>query len=267
VNAWLAELRRDWKHLLRKHWEKLYWFIPVAFLSYLVIKRLPSILSGNLTNMDIIIFIIWVALIVAPLFREVNIFGVGLKNEIDSLRNDFRGEMLNLRSEIQNTINLSQQIIVGQPPSDAELQYIEERVKPALKQTLEKMDIKERVLVTKETKVPTDTQFLFAVRYAMENELRRIWNSVETEIHLLTKSDLTALGRFPRTVTEGVSGLAELEVISPQFLKLIRDINAICTSAIHGGDVTDVKVKFVREVAPSVIAYLKSIRSSNHSTK
>lgn len=267
MKVWIKELQRDWKKLLRKHWKRLYWLGIVAFLSYLVATRFSSIVSGDPTNMDIIVFIIWVALIVVPLFREVNIFGVGLKNEIDSLRNDFRGEMLNLRSEIQNTINFRQQIIVGQPPSDAEIPIIEERIKPTLEQARKELDVKGLVSVTKGTEVPTNTQFLFSVRYTIENELKRIWNFMTKERRLTKEYEITQSGIFPRSMHRVVSELTEMNVISYEFRDLIQDIYAISSSAIHGGDVTNVKVKFVRESAPIVIAYLKSIKSSSNSTK
>jgi len=265
--AWSAEIVKAVIEKLRGNWKKLYWFGFVAFLSYLVATRFSSIVSGNPTNMDIIIFIIWVALIVVPLFREVNIFGVGLKNEIDSLRNDFRGEMLNLRSEIQNTINLRQQIIVGQVPSDAELRSTEEHIKPVLERTLKELDIKGSVSVAKETKVPTDTQFLFSVRYTIENELKRIWNFVAEDKRRLIEYEITRSGIYPRSIHQIVNGLTDVHLIDYQFRDLIQDIYAICSSAIHGGDVTEAKVKFVREFAPFVMTYLRLIKSSTNSTR
>lgn len=265
MKASIKESQRDWKKLLRKHWKRLYWIGLVAFLSYLVATRFSSIVSGNPTSMDIIIFIIWVALIVVPLFREVNIFGVGWKSEIQSLRNDFRGEILNLRSEIQNTINFRQQIVVGQPPSDAEIPIIEERIKPTLEQTRKELDIKGSVSVAKETKVPTDTQFLFSIRYTIENELKRLWDFVVKERHILTEYEITRSGvLFPRSIHQIVGKLADVDLIDYKFRDLIQDIYAICSSAIHGGEVTDVKADFVRKLAPIVIAYLKSIPTSNN---
>lgn len=263
MKAWTGQLRRDWKRVLQKLWKRLYWFGIVAFLSYLVSTRFSSIVSGDPTNMDAIIFIIWAALILIPLFREVNVFGVGLRNEIDSLRNDLRGEMLNLRSEIQNTINFRQEITVGHVPSDIELKATKEQIRPELERTREELNMKESALPTKEEEVPRDTQFLFAVRYAIENEVKRIWSIVAKEAGLAEDYESSPSRQFPRTTHRIVSFLSDRGVIEYKYRNLIQDIHSICSSAIHGYDVTETKVRFVREFGPFIITYLRRIKSSD----
>lgn len=234
---------------LLKKWKYLYWFLIVAFLTYLVMARLPFFLDGSPTNMDIIIFIIWVAMIIAPIFREVNIFGVGLKNEIDSLRNDFRGEMLNLRSEIQNTINFSPQINVGQLPSDSELPGLREALQKALKDAFgtEELPLTQ---VQEELSTPTDAQFLFSVRYNIEKELNRIWR-----LHFPTESE----DRPSISSVQIIRQLLQSETIDMEFYKALRDVYAVCNQAIHGRDVSQAKISFVRDVAPQLIAYLGTL--------
>lgn len=229
-------------------WKYLYWFLIVAFLTYLVIVRLPSFLSGNPTNMDIIVFIVWIALIIAPMFREVSIFGVGLKNEIDSLRNDFRGEMLNLRSEIQNTINFSPQIYVGQPPSDSELPGLKEAIQKAFKDVGGTINI-QAIQTEEELSTPTDTQYLFSVRYNLEKELNRIWR-----LHAASQSE-----ERPRSVIEIMRSLSMWGTIDIDFYKAIRDVYSVCSQAIHGRDVSQAQIDFVRDVAPQLLAYFESL--------
>ncbi len=217
-----------------------------------MLRRLSSFLNGNPTNMDIIVFIIWITLLIVPMFREVNIFGVGLKNEIDSLRNDVRGDMLNLRSEIQNTINFSPQINVGQPPSDSELPGLKEAIQKALKDAFGT----EELPLTQDQEVlstPTDAGYLFSVRYNIERELIRIWRLLfppEAE-YLPSISSVQVLRQLLRT-----------ETIDMEFYKAIRDVYAVCNQAIHGQDVSQAKISFVRDVAPQLIAYLGNLPSS-----
>jgi hypothetical protein len=53
--------------------------------------------------------------------------------------------------------------------------------------------------------------------------------------------------------------LEERELISRGLFNSIRDVYAICSSAIHGEGVSEAKVSFVRDVAPELIASLESI--------
>lgn len=232
-----------------RHWKKFYWFILVAFLSYLVIARLPSFLSGNPTNMDIIIFVIWIALIITPVFREVNIFGVGLKNEIDALRNDVRGEILSLRSEIQNTINFNPQINIGQPPSDSELPGLKEAIQKAIKDVGGTINI-QAIQTEEELPAPNDdTQYLFSVRYNLEKEMNRLWRpqaASQPEERQRSPGELLRL-------------LSKWETIDTGFYEALRDVLSVCNMAIHARDVSQAKVDFVRDVAPQLLAYLESL--------
>lgn len=230
---------------LRVRWKYLYWFVIVAFLTFLMLRRLSSVLSGNPTNMDIIVFIIWITLLIVPMFREVNIFGVGLKNEIDSLRNDFRGEMLNLRSEIQNTVNFNPQIIIGQPPSDSELPQLKEAIQKAFQDVAGTINI-QAIQTEQELAMPTDTQFLFSVRYNLEKELNRVWG-----LHAASQKE-----ERPRSPGEIMRLLSMWGTIDMDFYKALRDVYTVCNMAIHGRDVSQAKVSFVRDVAPQLIAYL-----------
>lgn len=229
--------------LLRK-WKYIYWFLVFIFLTYLVIRRLPVFLSGNPSNMDIIVFVIWIAFIISPIFREVNIFGVGLKNEFDSLRNDVRAEMLNIRSEIRNTINFSPQINVGQPPSDSELPRVKEAVRKPLEEMFGNKDI-----IREQISISPDVQYLFSVRYNLEMELNRVWR-----LHAASKSD-----ERPRSPAEIMRLLTMKGTIDTEFYNAIRDVYAVSNAAIHGLDVSQAKINFVREMAPQLLAYLQSL--------
>jgi len=233
---------------LRVRWKYLYWFVIVAFLTFLMLRRLSSFLSGNPTNMDIIVFIIWITLLIVPMFREVNIFGVGLKNEIDSLRNDFRGEMLNLRSEIQNTNIFSPQINVGQPPSDSELPRLTEAIQKAFKDMGGTINI-QAIQTEEELLTPANTQYLFSVRYNLEKELNRVWRQ-----HTASQSE-----KYPRSPGELMRLLYMRGTIDMDFFEALRDVYAVCNMAIHGMDVSQAKVNFVRDVAPQLLVYLESL--------
>lgn len=56
--------------------------------------------------MDIIIFLIWIALLLVPIFEEIGLFGIKLKREIQDLKTDLTGQILSLRTEVHNSIDL-----------------------------------------------------------------------------------------------------------------------------------------------------------------
>jgi hypothetical protein len=232
------------------NWGKIaLWLALIAFFSWLLSQRYSSIMEGASNATDIVIFLIWIALIAAFVFQEVDFFGVRLKREIDNLRTEFKEQIISLKSEIINMQNQNVYVYPLMPSTDSELKDLEKRVTPIIEKTLKGQGLEKQVPSLKEPKVPDDTQFLFSVRYAIENELRRlstlIWSSY--------------LEKRPQSILAIASTLSEMGKITPQVARLIREVYAICSSAVHGGDVSETSLTFVREMSPPLLAYLKSI--------
>ena len=225
----------------------VWWVLLVGFFAYLLSQRYDSITSGTATAMDIVIFLILIALLAIPLFQEVSIFGVSFKKEIENLKTEFEKQIISLKSVIQSTINIYPPI----PPSDSELPSIEERIKPILEQTLKELGVEKPVPITEETRVPDATQFLFSVRYAIENELRRIFN---VRWEPLVKERYLSV---PQMLRE----LYDLRKVNPQIHDAIREVNAICSSSIHGKAVSEKAVNFVRDVVPGLLASLRAVET------
>src|SRR5258705_13068843 len=88
------------------NWFRIAWwallFLTVgAFLWH----RFPALAAGAATPADVVIFLVWVALGLAPVFKEVSLFGVGLKQEMKDLRADLHG----LRTEVRSSIDIRNQ--------------------------------------------------------------------------------------------------------------------------------------------------------------
>ncbi|MCK4369231.1 MAG: hypothetical protein KAV68_06220 [Dehalococcoidales bacterium] len=231
----------------------VWWLLLLGFFAYLLSQRYDSIMSGAASATDIVIFLIFIALFSAPLFQEVDFFGVRLKREIDTLRTEFKEQIINLRSDI-NTVNMRAEInpqIYLQPPPDSALQSIEERIRPVLEQVLKEQGI-QKPAPAKELEVPDNTVFLFKVRYSIENELKRIgkWLLAPPE------------ERPPQTLLQMANVLFRGGVIVKAAIDSIREINAICLQAIHGEDVSKASVQFVKEMSPTLLAYLKSVEEA-----
>lgn len=64
------------------NWFKIAWwsFLLVA-LSYAIFVRFPSFKEGNATAIDSLVLVIWLALALVPIFREIELLGIKLKQE------------------------------------------------------------------------------------------------------------------------------------------------------------------------------------------
>jgi len=239
------------------NWIKIvWWLLLLGFFAYLLSQRYDSIMSGATSATDIVIFLIFIALLAIPLFQEVSLFGVSFKKEIDNLRTEFREQIVNLRSDIQNTINMraeiSPHIYFPYPHPDSELPSIEQRIKPILEQALKERGIKEPPPIPERQLASDNAIYLFSVRYAIDKELRRItryyWISEDIEY-------------CPRTLRQMLDFLVHLGTIDKEFASAIREVYAVCSAAIHGEDVSDAKVQFVREVYREILHSLLFTRA------
>ena len=225
------------------------WIALIAFFSWLLSQRYVFIINGTATTSDIIILLIWIALIAAFIFQEVDFFGVRLKREIDNLRTEFKEQVLNLRTDIQNTNIMRAEINIGAPSSDSELRDLEKSIKPIFEKTLKEHGIDKPVPVPEELDVPDNTVFMFKVRYAIDKEIGRITNRLW----------IPPEERRYQSSLEKVIALSNRDIIVSAAINSIREIYAICSQAIHGEDVSKTSVKFVQEMSSPLLAYLKSI--------
>jgi len=239
-----------------KKWLKVaWWVILVLVITYFVAKRYDSIISGNATTVDIVILLVWISMLLAPLFSEVSIFGVKLKKEIDSLRSDLREQITSLRTEVQNSINVRQefnpQISLAPPPSDSQLTILSKNFEEIVKETLKAEGIHpSRMLQQRKIEIPDDNMFLISTRYEIEKEVRRIYS-----------------GRFPdlrdRTLAVApriLSFLVESGLLTPRLGQVVREVYSICSVGVHAGKVSSEQMNFVKDLAPGLLASLKAIR-------
>src|SRR5260370_10583586 len=84
------------------NWFKIIWWaLLFAFLTFFLFQRYPDLVEGRATPSDVFIFSVWAVLVLVPLFQELNLFGIELKQQLRELRSELKSELLNLRSEIR----------------------------------------------------------------------------------------------------------------------------------------------------------------------
>lgn len=226
-----------------------YWICLLVLFLVVIIYR---IFTGGLTStIDIIIVFIWIALLLMPLFQEINIFGLKLKREIDNLRTDLSSQITSLRTEVQNSVNIGMNqkqdinIFNQSPPPDEELPKIEKNWNTFLDKYVKGSGF-QKTPEYPDQEVSDDIKFLFSTRYLIENELRRIWYSI------FDKED-------PRSANRILGTLTGQGIINPEIARAIKDVLTVCNPAIHGEKVTDAQIRFVKDLGPEVISILKQL--------
>ncbi|MBF0508760.1 MAG: hypothetical protein HQK57_07530, partial [Deltaproteobacteria bacterium] len=121
-------------------WFRFIWWLLISGLTaWLFYKRVPAIVAGHPALIDVFIFIVLVALLLAPIFQEVSFFGLKFKQAIDDFQKQLSTQLSIFKAEIQTTINTSSNVSVTIPPSpaDDQLPELENRINKAVSQALE----------------------------------------------------------------------------------------------------------------------------------
>jgi hypothetical protein len=88
-------------------WVKWIWWLGlVTIISIVLWKRLDLTAAGRSTAFDSVVFVVWVALLLAPIFSEVKIWGVELKQEIKDVKKDLSEQIHAVRADVRNSISL-----------------------------------------------------------------------------------------------------------------------------------------------------------------
>jgi hypothetical protein len=236
------------------NWFKILWWILLLMgLGVLLTKRYSDLIGGKSIGSDMLVLVVWLALLLLPLFQEISLFGLTFKREFEALKTNVKDEVASIRAEIRNSVDIRTQIspniVFPLPPPDSQLPAIEKRIQAALKGVLSKRDVPHAADSAEVLTAPPDADLLFRARYNIERELRRIWQQHAQE---------TSERRFLPTLRIAQS-LAEWEVINSGIERAIREVWLVASPAIHGEPVTQAKVAFVRDVAPQLVATLRSI--------
>lgn len=246
--------------IVNRKW--ILWAILIVGGFFFLNKRYISV-NGSFTSVDIIILLFWIALLLMPFFQEINFYGLKLKKEIDELRLDvdkqfidLSRQFISLRAEINNSNNFHPQITNNftTPIPDNKLPPVEE-TKQDLEQRLNSSGAKKSDNDIELMEIPEDVLYLFSVKYQIEAELRRI----NKESHLERNAGQEA-------TPETIRNISSIGLIDRKLSHTLRLVHNITATAIHGAEVSEAKIHFVREIAPDLIATLKEISGYNETS-
>jgi len=235
------------------NWFKILWWVGITLaLVMLLSTRILSIQEGTANAIDAFLFLILLILLLLPLFKEFDFLGLKLKAQIDEVKTEIKDEVTQLRNEIIS-IGVNTQVnpqIYLNPPPDSQLPDLERKYQKILDELRKERNISGSIDVQTELLIPTDVNYLFIVRYTIEKELRRIWRD-------RFNGEIT---RRPVPVHKILGLLVEAGLIESRISNMIREVYSVCSPAIHGEEVSEKQISFVRDIAPNLISTLIEIK-------
>ena len=232
------------------NWLKIaWWLLLLTSLTVLLSNRLPAFLDGNANLIDAIAFIIWIALLLIPLFQEVSLFGISLKSEIKDVKKDVDQLRTAIRNSIEMRNTFSPSFYLPSPTPEAKLPELQTRIKQAIANELKDRGISSAEKIEESITVDEVTVYLFQARYNIEKELQRIW--VEWIDVNNTKS------RIP--VYQKANELAIAGILDNWLAGAIQEIYSVASAAMHGKSVSERHLSFVKDIIPGVMNALRAV--------
>ena len=231
------------------NWFKIiWWVILLGITGTILYKRYSAIAEGKSEVTDVFIFLLFVALMLVPIFSEIEFFGIKLKKEIEDLKNDIKIKFGDIKNEIRNTqaqtFNASIQGF-GPPPPDSKLPELEEQIERIVKEKLKEHQTNNQKI----NEVPSENLEMYKIRYKIEEQLSRIWEQ-HYKISLRHR-------RLP--ITRMLQDLSNDGVFKNDFYNILRETLSICNYAVHGEFLSVKQISFVTDNYEKLLDYLHQI--------
>jgi ABC-type transport system involved in multi-copper enzyme maturation permease subunit len=94
-------------------WLRILWWLSLSLLlSAFLYSRHAALFAGTASLLDLVAFIVWIALLLAPLFSEVSFLGLTIKQQLNDLKQHVASEVASIKTtlDVKNTLN--QQITI-----------------------------------------------------------------------------------------------------------------------------------------------------------
>ena len=225
------------------------WYIVLLLVSSMYVwsyrNDIYKLTEFNTTNL---IFIIWIILLMLPLFSEMEFLGVKIKKEVKKETEEIR-ELINkiqlqvnqlqLSNSIANNINLGNVTL----PSKDKLEELLRKV-TELQNSYPNTNIKNDDLIYKGE---DSNLYLFRVRLSIETFLREMCEKIGYTDRM--------------TIVKMMQILNHLEIIDAITCDLITQVNRISNRGVHGEIVSKEYLDFVKKTYPEIARRLQSASS------
>ncbi|TWH60198.1 hypothetical protein DesLBE_4618 [Desulfitobacterium sp. LBE] len=245
--------------------KRKWWYLVLLILStsYVFYYRnnIYQLKELNATNL---IFILWLILLLLPLFSEMEFFGIKFKKEVENAKAEVKESLNDLRMQIMdirisnsnaNTINFGNGLL----PTEQKLkELIEEFItnSNATNDNLSEEGSSQTVELSPDTfskfkfDVPQESIYLFKVRLMLEKTLT----------DLCEKTDYN--GR--KSMYEMMKHLSRCEILNGKTVDLISQIIKIANRGVHGELISKEYIDFISQVIPELQKQLDEANSRLH---
>lgn len=236
---WCARL---WAFVKRKCW---YILLLAASSIYVWIYRndIHQLKDFNAQNL---IFILWLVLLLLPLFSELEFFGVKLKKEVEKAKaevkenlNDVKLQLMDLKisNSIANTIQISNTPL----PTEKELDELKRQVE----ELQLKSSFKGNDSLNIDQSVSSQSVYLFKVRLNIETTLSELCEKTGYDGH--------------KSIMQMIRYLNQRELINGTTADLIQQLVKIANRGVHGEIVSNEYIGFVEKAYPQIINQLRDV--------
>lgn len=237
---------------IKKRWWHL---LLLVSSSYYVITHWNNINQFKDFDTTNFIFILWVILLLLPLFSEMEIFGVKLKKEILATKTEVKEGLNNLRLQIMELkINNSTTLNFGNG-----FLPTEEKMKELIAEYFQKKDNvssdklqhsdKENTKIAEDA-IPDESTYLFKTRLMLEKNITS----------LCDKTDY----RGNHSIVEMITHLISCEIIDGTTADLINQIVKITNRGVHGEIISKQYIEFIKKVMPDLQKQLLDLNKQLH---
>ena len=234
------------KSVMKKLWEfvkKKCWYIILLGLSsaYVWYYRLEIYQFKELNSRNLI-FIVWLILLLLPLFSEMEFLGVKIKKEIQKETEEVKESLKSIQTQMNNlqlTNSVANNFSFNNStlPSLKQMEELLQKV-TELHSTYPKNDEKDTL-----SKEADKNVYLFKIRLDIEKNLREM------------SERLGYNGNMP--IPKMVQQLNHIQVIDGVTCDLILQVNKIATRGVHGEIVSEEYIEFVEKTHPEIMKRLK----------
>lgn len=250
------------KEMIVSYLRQKCWYIVLLISSTIYIlyykNDIYQLKEFNATNL---IFILWLILLLLPLFSEMEFFGIKLKKEVEKAKNEIKENLNDLRMQIMdlkisnsnaNTINFGN----GFLPTEQKLKKLSKEFitnSNNIDDTLSEAKSTPKIDISTEAggfEIAEESIYLFKVRLMIEKTLTDLCEKTGYNGH--------------KSMIEMMRHLNRCEVINGKTVDLISQIIKIATRGVHGEIVSNEYIDFIKQVFPQLEKQLYEINTQLH---
>lgn len=236
--------------------KRKWWYLVLLLASSVYVfyyRNNENILQLKEFNAMNLIFVLWLMLLIFPLFSEMEFLGIKLKKEVEEAKKEIKDGLTDLRIQLMDfkiTNSATNNINIGSVlPSEKVLNDLKEEVQNDNENDIEQQNYDTFNKI--ELDVSEQSVFLFSVRLSLEKSLAE----------LCDKTDYNDI-KYRRTIRGMMEHLVQVELIPRKMIDPIYEIIKICNRGIHGEIVSEQYINFIKDILPSVQNVIEKANSN-----